>query len=250
MRYLSPLGTPTHLTAGSPAILVGTIDSGVADVPDLAGKVDQRWSVSRTGKLTRDTVATDLVGHGTAVASLIAANDNDGFGMGGFGGATHLVAIRARSLTPVATAVALMKLDALGVRIVNMSFGADAPERPIMLDAIHKAAADGMLLIAAAGNSARPVAHPPPTYNLPAERRATGSGSERAHRRQRRLLLELRNESLAARARLIQPPLHGSAPLRPRHGSSDSVRDGVCLFGAYSFLAAVSINASACLRSV
>src|SRR5438128_2141963 len=31
------------LSPGSPSIVVGTIDSGVADVPDLAGKIDGRW---------------------------------------------------------------------------------------------------------------------------------------------------------------------------------------------------------------
>ena len=195
IRYLSPLGVPRRLaalpndplvstsdpltqqpyewqfvaarvdralelSAGSAKILVGTIDSGAAAVPDLVGKVDQRWTVSRNGKLTRDRKASDMVGHGTAVASLIAANVGDGFGMAGFGGSAHLIVIRAWTLTDVATAAALMKLDSLGVRIVNMSFGGDAPEKPIMLDAIHKAAADGMLLVAAAGNSTEAVAHP------------------------------------------------------------------------------------------
>src|SRR2546425_3173798 len=148
------------LSSGSPSILVGTIDTGVAEVPDLAGKVDQRWTVSRRGRLTRDTRATVVVGHGTAVASLIAADVDDGFGMAGFGGASHLITIREWAFTDVSTAAALMKLDSLGVRIVNMSFGGDALETPIMLDAIHKAAADGMLLVAAAGNSAHAVAHP------------------------------------------------------------------------------------------
>ena len=148
------------LSSGSPSILVGTIDTGVADVPDLAGKVDQRWTVSRKGRLTRDKRATVVLGHGTAVASLIAANVGDGFGMAGFGGASHLITIHEWAFTDVSTAAALMKLDSLGVRIVNMSFGGDALETPIMLDAIHKAAADGMLLVAAAGNSSHAVAHP------------------------------------------------------------------------------------------
>jgi subtilisin family serine protease len=195
VRYLSPIGAPQHLTAlpndplvstldpntglpyewefaaahvdraldmspGSPTIVVGTIDTGAAAVPDLTGKVDQRWVVSTSGKVTRDTGAIDLLGHGTAVASLIAAGVNDGFGMAGFGGASHLIVMRAPKLTPTATAAGLMKLDSLGVRIVNMSFGQDAKEAPIMLDAIHKAAADGMLLVAATGNSNHAVAHP------------------------------------------------------------------------------------------
>jgi subtilisin family serine protease len=148
------------LSSGSSKILVGTIDTGAADVPDLSGKIDQRWTASPNGKLTRDRGGSDIAGHGTAVASLIAANVGDGFGMAGFGGATHLIVVRVWKFTDVSTAAALMKLDSLGVRIVNMSFGGDAPETPLMLDAIHKAAADGMLLVAATGNSAHAVAHP------------------------------------------------------------------------------------------
>jgi subtilisin family serine protease len=101
-----------------------------------------------------------VLGHGTAVASLIAANVGDGFGMAGFGGASHLITIHEWAFTDVSTAATLMKLDSLGVRIVNMSFGGAALATPIMLDAIHKAAADGMLLVAAAGNSSHAVAHP------------------------------------------------------------------------------------------
>lgn len=149
-----------ELSLGSPTIVVGTIDTGVADVPDLAGKVDARWTVAQDGTLTRDAGGNDVVGHGTAVASLIAANVDDGFGMAGFGGATHLIAVRAQALTDTEVAVALIKLDTLGVRIVNMSFGEAAAEEPILRDAIRKAAADGILLVAAAGNSAADVAYP------------------------------------------------------------------------------------------
>jgi subtilisin family serine protease len=82
-----------ELSPGSPAIVVGTIDSGVARVPDLAGKIDGRWSFVNG----LEPVATDIddgTGHGTAVASLIAANGDDGFGMAGFGGASHVISFR------------------------------------------------------------------------------------------------------------------------------------------------------------
>ena len=142
-------------TAGSPGVTVGTIDTGVADVPDLTGKVDSRWDIARDGTVTQASGGNDDSGHGTAVASLIAANVGDGFGMAGFGGAAHVVAIRAgdSGFTDTAVAIALTKLDSLGVRIVNMSFGGPEPDAPIVVDAIHKAAADGMLLVAAIGNN-------------------------------------------------------------------------------------------------
>jgi subtilisin family serine protease len=154
------VGPALELSPGSPSIRVGVIDTGAANVPDLAGKVDDRWTVSQTGKLTHDRGGNDSAGHGTATSSLIAANVGDGFGMAGFGGATHLVVIRDWTLTDVSVAAALMKLDSLGVKIVNMSFGSVVASEPVLIRAVHKAAADGMLLIAATGNNEGEVWHP------------------------------------------------------------------------------------------
>jgi subtilisin family serine protease len=145
------------LTPGSASVVVGTIDSGAAEIPDLAGKVDSYWSVSAKGKVSRTVHGVDFVGHGSAVASLIAGN---GYGMAGFGGATHVIAMRVPEMTDAAVAAALSKLDALGVRIVNMSFGSPAAEGPRVLAALKRAEADGLLLVAAAGNSNSAVAHP------------------------------------------------------------------------------------------
>jgi serine protease len=144
-------------TQGDPAIAVGVIDTGIAPVPDLAGKIDGLWSAAPDGTVTPDspTTGNDDTGHGTAVASLIAANVDDGFGMAGFGGATHVIGIHAGYMGTFhdkAVAAALLKLDALGVRIVNMSLGGSLPSEPILIDAIHKAAADGILIVASSGN--------------------------------------------------------------------------------------------------
>ena len=43
----------------------------------------------------RSPAGNDDYGHGTAVASLIAAASGDGFGMAGFGGAAHVVGVHA-----------------------------------------------------------------------------------------------------------------------------------------------------------
>jgi len=154
-----------EFTPGDARVVVGIIDTGVTAVPDLAGKIDGLWSVAPNGRVTADSLAdgNDDIGHGTAVASLIAANVDDGFGMAGFGGAAHVIAVHAGDhgfFHDKAVALALMKLDELGVRIVNLSLGGPSPSEPILTDAIHKAAADGLLLIAAAGNAHGAVAWP------------------------------------------------------------------------------------------
>jgi subtilisin family serine protease len=142
-------------TKGDPHVVVGVIDSGVAQVPDLAGKIDGRWSVSG-GTIAQVFDDNDDQGHGTAVASLIAANSNDGFGMAGFGGDTHIIGVHAGiagTFNDPDLAIALTKLVSLGVRIVNMSLGGKPPSDPVLVDAIHNAAAQNVLLVAAAGNA-------------------------------------------------------------------------------------------------
>jgi hypothetical protein len=167
-----------ELSPGSPEVVVGVIDTGAADVPDLAGKVDGRWSISPDGTMTPqlDHHGNDEVGHGTAVASLIAANVNDGFGLAGFGGATHVIAFRDddQGFTDTSVAIALTKLVSLGVRIVNMSIGGDAPDGPILIDAIHLAAANGVLLVASAGNDHGFVSYPAADLQPAGGRRSYG----------------------------------------------------------------------------
>jgi subtilisin family serine protease len=152
----SHLERALDLTPGSAKIQVGVIDTGVDVVPDLAGKIDALYDVVLDGApLSPSASGNDDYGHGTAVASLIAASTGDGFGMAGFGGAAHIVGVHAGShggFTDSDVAVALAKLDGLGVRIVNLSLGGSYPSTPILVDAIHKAASDGMLIVAAAGN--------------------------------------------------------------------------------------------------
>jgi Subtilase family len=145
------------LSQGDARIVVGVLDTGVDNVPDLKGKIDSLWVVNGTTVSQAPLDDNDDTGHGTAVASEIASKVNDHLGPAGVGGATHVIAIRAgsnASFDDTSIAIALMKLDSLGVRIVNMSLGGRYPSEPILVDAIHKAAADGLLLVASAGNDA------------------------------------------------------------------------------------------------
>ena len=158
------VGSALDLTAGDPRIQVGVVDTGVDAVPDLAGKIDGLYDVTaRHTKRSASTAGNDDYGHGTAVASLIAAGVGDGFGMAGFGGAAHVIGIHADSggrFYDADVAQAIAKLDALGVRIVNLSIGGPFPSSPIIVDAIDKAASDGLLIVAASGNEGGPVDWP------------------------------------------------------------------------------------------
>lgn len=142
-------------TKGDSHVVVGVIDSGVAQIPDLARKIDSRWNVSG-GQITQVFDDNDDLGHGTGVASLIAANADDGLGLAGFGGDAHIIGVHAGIagyFYDLDVAIALTKLVSLGVRIVNMSIGGKDPSEPMLVDAIHSAAAQNVLLVASAGNN-------------------------------------------------------------------------------------------------
>ncbi len=140
-----------NLSQGSPSILTCTIDTGVADVPDLAGKIEGRYYFVGQAP-AQGPGGTDPAGHGTAVASLIAANNDDGFGIAGFGGATRIVVFRDDALADTSIALALLKLKSIGCRIINMSLGGPEPLSPILRDALDKVFAAGVLMVAATGN--------------------------------------------------------------------------------------------------
>ncbi len=107
--------------------------------------------------------------HGTAVAALLVGEDPDGR-LGGFAPGADLYAVSAftdghgdaaADIDRIATGLEWL-LDE-NVHLVNMSFA--GPENPVMGDVLSRAAAQGVVMIAAAGNdgmerAAYPAAHP------------------------------------------------------------------------------------------
>ncbi|MHB8641846.1 MAG: S8 family peptidase [Gaiellaceae bacterium] len=135
-----------NLSHGSPTIVVGDVDSGITDVPDLTNKIAERWYAPDF------TDASDPNGHGTAVSSLIAANRDDGYGMAGFGGDTRVIVYKTTySIVDIAAGIA--KVVSRGVRIVNLSLGSMI-ESPLITDAVNAAESAGVLVVAATGNNA------------------------------------------------------------------------------------------------
>ncbi len=135
-----------NLTHGDPTILVGVVDSGIADAPDLRGKIAERfWDTSV------DTSAGDTLGHGTFVSSIIAARNDDGFGLAGFCGACRLAVYKAAPLTDFEIAAGIQTLTDAHVRIINLSIVARNVSQAV-IDALNYAIAAGVLVVAASGN--------------------------------------------------------------------------------------------------
>lgn len=135
-----------NVSPGSPSVLVGIIDTGFGDVPDLRGKVASAWYFDGEG-----TDASDTVGHGTFVASIITAANDDGYGLAGFCGACQVVPFKIVNLNTYAVAAAIHVLVDHGVRVINMSFGGPYASY-VESDAVNYAISHNVLLVASSGN--------------------------------------------------------------------------------------------------
>ncbi|WP_018987758.1 S8 family serine peptidase [Aromatoleum toluclasticum] len=150
------------ITQGSENIRIAILDSGVECTHvDLLGKcVEQR-------NFTNSSTPADLIGHGTHVAGIAAANTNNGVGTAGVGWAAKIGSLKVCHEYPsesfpligmcdLADSVAgLIYAADHGYRVANMSYGSDPdPYSPSQAeaDAIRYAWNKGVVLVAAAGN--------------------------------------------------------------------------------------------------
>lgn len=121
------------ITGGSPDVRVALIDSGIDPThPEFAGRIDTANSVSCiTGTPVNDPTGTlwmDNVGHGTHVAGIIAAGDND-FGTVGVAPNVKLLIVKVTDpgvpITPEAAACAFEYVSKQNVDVANASFAVD-----------------------------------------------------------------------------------------------------------------------------
>ena len=141
-------------------IPVAVIDSGVdASHPDLAGQILDAESF--VGGKAR----TDSLGHGTFVAGLIGAGLDNGVGIAGLAPSAQLliakVVTKSRAIPVEAEARAIRWAVDNGARVINMSLGGlrdpldpdgDTYSR-LEADAVAYAVSNGVVVVAAVGNS-------------------------------------------------------------------------------------------------
>jgi subtilisin family serine protease len=145
---------PSWVQAAASSVTIAVVDTG-ADVtaPSIAAKHPTTYDVTKESPSVDDTV-----GHGTFVASLAAGAVGDGAGMSGFGGAAQLMIVQANrggtSFSDLDEASGITWAVDHGARIVNLSIGGSQTSLTER-DAIDYATSHGVLLVAAAGNSAQ-----------------------------------------------------------------------------------------------
>jgi subtilisin family serine protease len=153
--YTSWLTLPSFET-----IPVAVIDSGVdASHPDLAGKIlDAKSFVGGSARV-------DTLGHGSFVAGLIGAGVDNGVGIAGLAPSSQLlvakVVTKSRAIPVEAEAKAIRWAVDNGARVINMSLGGIRdpldPDRDtysrLEADAVAYAIANGVVVVAAVGNS-------------------------------------------------------------------------------------------------
>jgi subtilisin family serine protease len=141
-------------------IPVAVIDSGVdGGHPDLAGRIlDAKSFVGGSARV-------DTLGHGTFVAGIIGAGVNNGVGIAGLAPSSELlvakVVTKSRSIPVEAEAKAIRWAVDNGARVINMSLGGIRdpldPERDtysrLEADAVAYAISNGVVVVAAVGNS-------------------------------------------------------------------------------------------------
>ncbi len=156
--------TVTHLpeawdlTTGRNDLVVAVIDSGIyADHPDLAGKVLPGYDYLR-----RDPDPDDEVGHGTAVAGIIAAQADNAQGIAGAAASVMLLPLKvgdASGASSATIAEAIYAAVEQGADVINLSLGADTPSATLER-AIDYAYEQRVVVVAAAGNKRDAVTFP------------------------------------------------------------------------------------------
>ena len=181
-------------TTGSNTVVIAVLDSGVDYTHlDLAGNMWTRpaalapYTDAQLGAINdthgfdaadRDGDPMDDNGHGTHCAGIIGAEGNNGVGITGVNWNVQIMPLRFMSRGGFGTTRAAIeainyvierKQAGVNVRVISASWGSTQRSRALE-DAIRRAGDEGILFIAASGNSSADAdrsPHYPASYDLP-----------------------------------------------------------------------------------
>lgn len=149
-----------NTTIGSSTVKIAILDTGIdQDHEDLKSKIVVVDNVNFTNSDTVD----DRYGHGTHVAGIAAADTNNSVGVAGVGYQSSLVNVKVLGDDAWGTyswvANGIVWATNNGARVINMSLGGGQRSKTLE-NAVNYAWSNGVVLVAAAGNSN----NPSPTY--------------------------------------------------------------------------------------
>ncbi|MEZ4571024.1 MAG: S8 family serine peptidase [Thermomicrobiales bacterium] len=146
------------VTQGRSSVVVAVVDSGVSrSHPDLQGKLLQGRDF-----LDNDNDPEDDIGHGTAVAGIVAASGNDGVGIARVALNARILPVRVGSIegAPISIlAQGIIWAVDQGADVINLSLVADQTSMALQ-DALQYAYNNDVPVVTAAGNEQDAVTYP------------------------------------------------------------------------------------------
>lgn len=136
---------------GGTNIIVAVLDTGIdVNNEDLVGRVIDNINFSQSA------TSSDVNGHGTAVAGVIAASLEDGKGVTGVAYNASLLNVKVANdsgvIYPEAVAKGITWAIEKGAKVINLSFTLRGPNETVE-NAVNYAWSQGAVIIAAAGNT-------------------------------------------------------------------------------------------------
>ena len=151
--YLPQISAPQAwaISTGSASVVVAVVDSGVDGAHhDLASKLAPGWNF-----LTSSSTTTDALGHGTAVAGVVAAASNNGAGIAGVSWNSRIMPLVVVDTTGYASysniAAAIQYAADNGASVVNVSLGGTSSSS-VLQSAVDYAWSKNVVVFAAAMN--------------------------------------------------------------------------------------------------
>jgi serine protease len=152
---LAAMGAPAgwELTPRGAGVVVAVVDTGVTRVEDLEGTKILEGASFVPGAKT----SADDQGHGTHVAGTIAQTTNNGKGVAGIAPAAAILPVKVLSSMGMGSsswiAAGIDYATDQGADVINLSLGGGYSD--VIHNAVKRAAAKGVIVVAAAGNSGR-----------------------------------------------------------------------------------------------
>ena len=151
------------LSSGSSTVTIAIVDSGV-DLThvDLADKIVPGYDF-----VNNDSIPQDDYGHGTHVAGIAAAITDNNVGIAGVSWGARIMPVKVLNASGNGSfanvAAGIVWAADNGARVINLSLGGNTPSSTLQ-DAVNYAYARGVIIVAAAGNSAGNSAFYPASY--------------------------------------------------------------------------------------